>query len=128
MSDFQDGSTLVQTITGKWFRFAKERDGAMLIDLPNEVILSIHPSSQMISIYLPDENKIYYYAGDLSFQNENGQTKVHVTSTAIKEIQLHSGGSIENTFQDITSFFFELDLARTELWKKRRNIGQSTSS
>ncbi|MCC9020964.1 hypothetical protein [Bacillus nakamurai] len=125
MSDFKDGSTLVETISGKWFRFANTRSGTMLIDLPNKIILSIHVSSQMIGIYIPDENDVYHIAGDLSFQSEDGKTKIHLFSTALKEIQLDTkGGLIENTFHDITSFFAELDISRKDDWKNRRKVDE----
>ncbi|MDG0765202.1 hypothetical protein O0R52_16100 [Bacillus halotolerans] len=125
MSDFQDGSTLVETISGKWFRFANGKSGTMLIDFPNKIILSIHVSSQMIGIYIPDENNVYHLAGDLSFQNEDGQTKMHLFSTALKQIQLDTkGGTIENTFQDITSFFAELDISRKDEWRNRRKLDE----
>ncbi|MED4306577.1 hypothetical protein [Bacillus licheniformis] len=125
MSDFPDGSTLVESMSGKWFRFSNKVSGTMLIDLPNKIILSIHVSSQMIGIYIPDENNVYHLAGDLSFQNEDGQTKVHLFSTALKQIQLDTkGGTIENTFHDITSLFAELDISRKDDWKKRRKMDE----
>ncbi|MCX3306573.1 hypothetical protein OTK50_15380 [Bacillus sp. NEAU-CP5] len=125
MSDFQDGSTLVETISGKWFKFANGKSGTMLIDLPNKIILSVHVSSQMIGIYIPDENNVYQLAGDLSFQNNDGQTKMHLFSTALKQIQLdNKGGTIENTFHDITSFFAELDISRKDDWRNRQKMDE----
>ncbi|MDI4570461.1 hypothetical protein [Bacillus altitudinis] len=125
MSDFPDGSTLVETMSGNWFKFPNNASGTMLIDLPNKIILSIHVSSKMIGIYIPDENDVYHLAGDLSFQNDNGETKVHLFSTALKQIQLDTkGGSIENTFHDITSLFAELDITRKNDWKKRRRMDE----
>ncbi|MCY8009736.1 hypothetical protein MOJ76_15695 [Bacillus haynesii] len=125
MSDFPDGSILLETMSGKWFRFSNNETGTMLIDLPNKIILGIHVSSQMVGIYVPDENNVYHLAGDLSFKNQDGQTKVHLFSTALKQIQLDTkGGTIENTFHDITSLFAELDISRKDDWKKRRKMDE----
>lgn len=78
-----------------------------------------------LGIYVPDENNVYHLAGDLSFKNEDGQTKVHLFSTALKQIQLDTkGGTIENTFHDITSLFAELDISRKDDWKKRRKMDE----
>jgi hypothetical protein len=118
MSDFPDGSVLLEATSGRWYRVAPGAGrGTMLIDLPNEILLAINVSSKMIEVLIKDENEIFHRSGDISFENKEGENTIHLFFESLKELQLdHNGAKIENPFHEITSVFAKLDLKQAKQW------------
>ncbi|MGG1480471.1 hypothetical protein ABE402_05975 [Bacillus smithii] len=81
---------LATTVSGKTFKFFNHPKANFLIDLPNKMILGITSSISCIDCYLPDENEIYHYAGDISFGNDNGINYLNFHSRSISALSFNN--------------------------------------
>ncbi|SFM44136.1 hypothetical protein [Salibacterium qingdaonense] len=126
MADFEDGSVLVEAVSGKWYRFPENHGkiGTYIIDLPNGFLLAVNVSNKMVEMLIPDENGVYKRAGDLSFRLIDGQASVDLFSESLKEINLdNTNGKIDNSLTDITRIQNVLDLSQSQKWWDKRSQG-----
>ena len=118
MSDFKDGAVLLEGTSGRWYRVAEGAGRAtMLVDLPNKILLAINVGSKMIEVLIHDENDVFHRAGDISFENKEGENTINLFFESLNELQLDSNGAkIENPFHEITSVLAKLDLNYSKQW------------
>lgn len=125
MADYEDGSVLLSTISGKTFRFAKgNTKGNLLLDLPNGIVIAVTTSIKLVEFFIPDENDIYHRAGDISFKKDEDQYSVDVFAESIEKIKLGNENKslIRNTFADVTTISMKLSLEQKKKWYENRGI------
>src|SRR5690606_35878045 len=92
MSDFPDGSTLVEAITGKWHRLEQGLGkGTFLIELSETTLLNVHVNTKSIDIVLKDEQGVFRYMGDITFSGlEELEKKLMVHSLGIDHVHFNN--------------------------------------
>ncbi len=116
MSDFEDGSSLVESISGRWHRCkSKVAQGAFLIEWPHDVLLAVHVSVGKIDILTKNENEVFEYTAEFSAYNDDG-IKVHLFSNAINQVHFNDKDHVvSNDLAAIKSVIIELDLAKKRI-------------
>lgn len=118
---------LVTTFTGKTFKFKKIPKYDILVDLPdqnNKVILAFLNSISSIACYIPDEDEVYHYAGDVNFHNSNGTQCINFHSRAFSEIIFNDAAvPIPKNNSAFCNLSIKLDVNKSKKWFE--NIGKT---
>lgn len=109
--------------SGKSYKFGKDIRGATLIDFPNDVIIRICQDTSSIDCYLPDENGIYHYAGDLSFNNYDGFPAMHFHSRAISSMKFNGAiVPVRKNSNGLIDLSVGLDVNKSISWFEPKKI------
>ncbi|MFB9328457.1 hypothetical protein ACFFSY_21200 [Paenibacillus aurantiacus] len=106
--------TLAETLGGKWRKLGPGvRAGTLLVEMGDAALVSLHISSQRLDIMLKDEQGVFQYAGDLTFEDLDTEGKLHLHSWAIEHIHMNNRHIlIDNPHNDLTSLFVKISLAK----------------
>lgn len=107
---------MVETESGEWFKFNQKPQDALLIDFPDGTVISIARNISTVSCYLPDEQGIYRYAGDVSFKKSEMGCTVNVFSFGIDSITYDHKEVVEIPFNNnaIKNISVGLNLSKKE--------------
>ncbi|MFC4101191.1 hypothetical protein [Paenibacillus xanthanilyticus] len=113
--------TLAETLSGRWRKLGPGvRAGTLLVEMGDAAMVSLHISSQRLDIMLKDEQDVFQYAGDLTFEDLDAEGKMHFHSWAIEHIHLNNQHIlIDNPLNDLTSLFIQISLAKRREAEKR---------
>ncbi|MBB3110258.1 hypothetical protein FHS18_002325 [Paenibacillus phyllosphaerae] len=112
MSEFPENYSMQEGLSGKWYKLGfGVRGGTMLIEMGETVLLSVHVSSMRLDLLLKDEQGIYQYAGDFSFENLEREGKLLFHSWAIEHLHMNNHDLIiDNPTHEMTNLFIKLSL------------------
>ena len=122
MSDFPDGSTLVEAITGKWHRLEQGLGkGTFLIELSETTLLNVHVNTKSIDIVLKDEQGVFRYMGDITFSGlEELEKKLMVHSLGIDHVHFNNRDvRIDNPDNKMSTVFIQLSHEKKEETKAK---------
>ena len=94
-----DRFVMVETTNSdKLFKFNHKPQENILVDFPDGVIIGVTIGISNIGCYLPDENEIYRYAGDIGFKAKEKSCEITVHSQGIEQVSFNHKHSIEIPF------------------------------
>ncbi|TYP72469.1 hypothetical protein [Paenibacillus methanolicus] len=113
--------TLAETLGGRWRKLGPGvRAGTLLVEMGDAALVSLHISSQRLDIMLKDEQDVFQYAGDLTFEDLDREGKMHFHSWSIEHIHMNNQHvRIDNPLNDLTSLFIKISLAKRREAERR---------
>ncbi|MEK4427749.1 hypothetical protein MHB54_00665 [Paenibacillus sp. FSL M7-0802] len=110
MSDYPDGSTLNEAISGNWHRLEQGiRKGTFLIELSDMILLNVHVSSKNVDL-LVKENDVFRYMGDFSFEGLEQSKKFMFHSLGIDHVHFNNQNiRIDNPENTMSTVFVKLN-------------------
>lgn len=118
VSDFEDGSSLIEAVSGRWYRCMAHK-GTMLLDWSDDILLNIHVSTKRIDVLIKGEDEVFRYVGDLSVnKNEQNEFYVHLFSKAIDYLHfLDKKHIVSNDLNKLASVIITLDPTKDREWQ-----------
>ena len=114
---------LLETIHGKWVKVSPGvKGGTFLLEMGENVLLSFHVSNKNIAFHAKDENDIYQYLGDISFEAEaQKQLTLRLFSTSAADMNI--GEEVfTNLFADATDVCINFSTEQRERWQKKFDL------
>ncbi len=125
MSEFPDDFTLAESLSGRWYKLGLGvRGGTMLVEMGDNILLSIHISSKRLDILLKDKQGVYQYAGDFAFEGLETEGKLLFHSWSIEHIHMNNQNVIlDNPTNELTQLFIKLSLDKRKETENKFFIG-----
>ncbi|QKY71312.1 hypothetical protein [Lentibacillus sp. CBA3610] len=109
---------LVSTFLGETFKFHKNPKSKLLFELSNNnIIIGITTSISCIDCFLPDEEGIYHYAGDINFGLDDNENYINLHSRSISAISFNGEKiSVPNHNDNLTNVKINLNVDKSVNW------------
>jgi hypothetical protein len=114
MSDPTNEGTLTEAISGKWHRLeASIRKGTFLIELSDTLLLNVHVNTKSIDILTLDDQGVFRYLADLSFEMLDSEKKFMLHSLGIDHIHFNNRDiRVDNPNHELSTVFVQLSLEK----------------